>query len=195
MILEFLKAYTDRLLPLEMEDWKAFSALFRERIVRKDECFAEEGKYAHHFSLLLDGVCKASSKNSEGMECCNDFFVAKQWMGAYTSLLSELPSEISIQALTDCRLLIADFSSLSSLYKKHPQLERLFHLLVEQHQQAKEKRETEMAKMNVDERYLTFLRIFPSLETLLSSEQIAAYLNMSASQLARVRSMTLMVGW
>lgn len=195
MILELLKAYTDRILPLDVADWKAFSALFRERIVRKGECFADEGKYAHHFSLLLDGVCKAYYKNAAGIECCTDFFVAKQWMGAYTSLLSELPSEISIQALTDCHLLVADFSSLSGLYKKHPQLEKLFHLLVEQHQQAKEKRETEMAKMNVDERYLTFLRIFPSLESLLSPEQIAAYLNLSESQLARVRSMTLMVGW
>jgi CRP-like cAMP-binding protein len=195
MILELLKAYTDCILPLDTADWKAFSSLFRERILRKGECFADEGKYALHFSLLLDGVSKAYYKNKDGMDCCTGFFVAKQWMGAYTSLLSELPSEITIQALTDCRLMVADFSSLESLYQKHPALERLFHLLVEQHQQLKQKRETEMAKMNIDERYLTFLRIFPSLDALLSPEEIAVYLHLSAAQLARVRSMTLMVGW
>ncbi|MDB5256785.1 MAG: Crp/Fnr family transcriptional regulator [Chitinophagaceae bacterium] len=194
-MLEFFKAHIDRILPLDATDWKAFSTLFREKIIRKGELFSEEGKVTSQLSLLLDGVSRSYYKNKTGVECCKQLFVSKQWMSDYSSLLSGLPARVNVQALTDCRIYVADFSSITALYEKHPKIERLVRLLTEQQYIAKEKREMEMAMMNADERYLAFLKEFPMLENLLPQYQIAFYLNITPSQLSRVRSMTLMVGW
>jgi CRP-like cAMP-binding protein len=194
-MLEFFKAQIDRVLPLDPIEWEAFSILFRERIIRKGELFSEEGKVALQLGLLLDGVSRSYYKNKSGVECCKQLFTSKQWMADYSSLLSAAPARISIQALTDCRVYMADFSNLTALYEKHPKIERLVRLLTEQHYIAKEKHEIEMAMMSADERYLTFLRDFPMLESLLPQYQIASYLSITPSQLSRVRSMTLMVGW
>lgn len=193
--MELLKAYADRIMPLDARDWQAFSNLFRERIIKKEECFSEEGKIASQLTLLTDGVVRFYYKKKEGIECCTQFFVPKQWIGDYSSLLSGQPAQITVQALADCRVMSADFSAIIALYDQHPKIERFVHLLVEQHYLKKEKKEMEMMRMNADERYLSFLREFPMLEAILPQYQIASYLKITPSQLSRVRSMTLMVGW
>ncbi len=193
--MELLKSYADRILPLEDKDWKAFSHLFREKIIRKGEHFSEEGKVASQLTLLTDGVIRFYYKKKDNVECCTQFFVPKQWIGDYSSLISKQVARVSIQALADCRVLSADFSALTALYDKHPKIERFIRLLVEQHYINKERKEMEMMRMNADERYLAFLKEFPMLESLIPQYQIASYLHITPSQLSRVRSMTLMVGW
>jgi len=194
-MLEFFKAHINQILSLDNTNLEAFNSLFQEKIIRKGECFSDEGKPALQVGLLIDGIGRSYYKNKAGLECCKQLYLSGQWMSDYYSLLSSLPARISIQALTDCRLYVADFSCITALYEQHPKIERLIRLLTEQHYLSKEKREMEMVMMNADERYLGFLKEFPLLESLLPQYQIASYLNITPSQLSRVRSMTLMVGW
>jgi CRP-like cAMP-binding protein len=194
-ILEILKAYVNRIMPLEERDWKAFSSLFREKQLRKGEYFSEAGNVAQQLSLLLKGIGRSYYQNNEGVEYNKHFFVPIQLMGAYGSLLSGQPSQTSIQALTDCQLLVADFSSIVSLYENHPKIERLFRLLAEHLYAVKEKKEIEMAMMNAEERYFLFLKEFPELQNIIPQYQIASFLNITPTQLSRIRSKLLMVGW
>jgi len=116
-------------------------------------------------------------------------------IGAYGSLLSGQPSQINIQALTESRMLAADFSSITALYDEHPKIERMFRLLAQHLYVVKEKKEIEMAMLNAEERYFLFLKEFPVMESLIPQYQIAAYLNITPTQLSRIRSKRLMVGW
>lgn len=182
-------------MPLDERDWKAFSSLFREKQLIKGEYFSEAGNVAQQLSLLLKGIGRSYYQNNEGIEYNKHFFVPIQLMGAFGSLLSGQPSQISIQALTDCQLLVADFSSIVSLYENHPKIERMVRLLVERLYAVKEKKEIEMAMMHVEERYFLFLKEFPELENIIPQYQIALYLNITPTQLSRIRSKRLMVGW
>ena len=193
--MEILKAYVNRIITLEERDWTAFSSLFREKQLRKGEHFSEAGNVAQQLSLLLKGIGRSYYQNSEGVEYNKHFFVPIQLMGAYGSLLSGQPSQISVQALTDCQLLVADFSSIVNLYEDHPKIERLFRLLAEHLYAVKEKKEIEMAMMNAEERYFLFLKEFPELQNIIPQYQIASFLNITPTQLSRIRAKLLMVGW
>jgi len=194
-MLEILKAYVDRILPLDARDWNAFSSLFREKHLRKGEHFSEEGSVAPQLGLLLEGIGRSYYRNKEGIEYNKHFFVPIQLIGAYGSLLSGQPSQINIQALTESRMLAADFSSITALYDEHPKIERMFRLLAQHLYVVKEKKEIEMAMLNAEERYFLFLKEFPVMESLIPQYQIAAYLNITPTQLSRIRSKRLMVGW
>ncbi len=193
--MEILKQYVDRIIPLDDRDWGAFSILFREKYLRKGEYFSDAGNVAGQLGLLLQGIGRSYYQNNEGLEYNKHFFVPVQLIGAYGSLLSGQPSQISIQALTDCKLLVADFPSIVALYDEHPKIERMFRLLSQHLYSVKEKKEIEMAMMHAEERYFLFLKEFPEMENLIPQYQIAAYLNITPTQLSRIRSKRLMVGW
>jgi len=182
-------------MPLDDRDWQAFSGLFREKHLRKGEHFSEAGSVAPQLGLLLHGIGRSYYQNKDGLEYNKHFFVPVQLIGSFGSLLSGQTSQISIQALTDAQLLVADFASIIALYDEHPRIERMFRLLAQHLYAVKEKKEIEMAMMHAEERYFLFLKEFPDLETLIPQYQIAAYLNITPTQLSRIRSKLLMVGW
>jgi CRP-like cAMP-binding protein len=192
--LELLKACL-ALMPLEDRDWLAFSSLFKEKNIRKGEYFSEAGRVASELGLLVKGISRSCYRNNEGLECNKYFFMTAQWTGAFGSLFSGQPSQTSIQALTDCTLLVADFATIRNLYEMHPPIERLCRLMAEQLYAVKEKKEIEMVFVRPEERYFLFLKEFPELETLIPQYQIATYLNITPQQLSRIRSKQLMVGW
>ena len=72
--------------------------------------------------------------NKEGKEYNKQFFVGPSIIGAYASLLTKQPNKIAQQALTDCEILVANYSDLEKLYETHHDLERLGRKIAESEQ-------------------------------------------------------------
>lgn len=183
-----LKAYIDRLILLPERDWSALSELFFEKQVKKGQHLSCAGKAADQWALLTKGVARSYYNNKNGIEYNSSFFVNGELVGDFSSLVSHRPSMASIQALTDCELLSADFASIVQLYDEYPMIERLFKLLAEQLYVIKEKREIEIMMMDASERYGLFLLESPDIEQLVPQYHIAAYLGITPTQLSRIRS-------
>ncbi|MCH2228733.1 MAG: hypothetical protein MK105_00210 [Crocinitomicaceae bacterium] len=91
------------------------------------------------------------------------------------------------QALTDCKIWVANYFELEKLFLKFHDFERLGRKVAEFYFLEKEKKELEMALMNATERYLLFREQFPTLEQLIPQYHIASYLSISPTQLSRLR--------
>ena len=109
-------------------------------------------------------------------------------VGGYSSLVSQLPNSINQQALTDCDLLIANYTKLTDLLDKHQDLERLLRKISENYFVEKEKREVEIVLLEAKKRYAIFQREFPQLEQLIPQYHIASYLGITPTQLSRIRA-------
>lgn len=88
----------------------------------------------------------------------------------------------------DCRLYLADYQNILSLYDHYPSLERFARMVAENHFVQKEKKELELAMLNAAQRYTLFQQEFPELEALVPQYQVASYLGVSPTQLSRIRS-------
>lgn len=185
---KMLKAYIDKLILLPEKDWSALSELFYEKKVKKGEHLSCAGKAADQWALLTNGVARSYYNSKNGIEYNIDFFLGGELVGDFSSLVSHRPSIVSIQALTDCELLSADFASIVHLYDEHPMIERLFKILAEKLYLIKEKREIEIMMMDATERYGLFLKESPDIEQLVPQYHIAAYLGITPTQLSRIRS-------
>jgi CRP-like cAMP-binding protein len=108
-------------------------------------------------------------------------------IGGYSSLLTGKPNLIPQQALTDCKIYSCDFHSLTTLYTKYPDLERLARKMAEYYFVEKEKKELEIVLLDASQRYKIFQMEFPTLEQLIQQYHIASYLGISATQLSRIR--------
>jgi len=182
-----LKAYFNTISIVNEGTWVEVLPLFNREILPKNHYFSKENEVAKKIAFLESGVVRAFFVNAQGKEYNKQFFVGKSIIGAYSSLLTGQQNLIAQQALTDCIVYSCDFKSLSTLYEKYPDLERLARKIAEYYFIEKERKEIEIVLLGGSQRYLIFQKEFPTLEQLIPQYHIASYLGISATQLSRIR--------
>ncbi|WP_289045923.1 Crp/Fnr family transcriptional regulator [uncultured Olleya sp.] len=174
--------------PIQENTWKEIKNLFTEHTLKKGELFLKEGEVAKNFGFLRQGIVRAFYRNNEGAEYNKHFFTKNNMLGGYSSLVTQIPSTINQQALTDCDLLIGNYKKLINLLDKHQDLERLLRKIAEHYFVDKEKREVEIVLLEANKRYAIFQKEYPQLEQIIPQYHIASYLGITPTQLSRIRS-------
>jgi CRP-like cAMP-binding protein len=173
--------------PLQERTWSKVKELFSNQTLAKGDYFINEGEMAKQIGFLRSGIIRAYYRNKEGIEYNKHFFVPNSMVGGYSSLVTVKPNKIVQQALTDCELLVANYSDIIALYDSYPDFERVARRLAELYFVDKEQREIEIVLLNADERYLIFRKEYPYLEQFIPQYHIASYLGITPTQLSRIR--------
>jgi CRP-like cAMP-binding protein len=182
-----LKKYIDNLNPISADSWNKLSGIFSEKTLLKGDFFIREGQTANQIGFLQDGIIRAFYRNNEGLEYNKHFFVSSCFIGGYASLITGTTNQINQQALSNCQILVANFSDFTALYDTHPDIERAARKLAEFFFVHKEQREIEIVLLDADKRYLLFQKQFPFLEQQIPQYHIASYLGITPTQLSRIR--------
>jgi CRP-like cAMP-binding protein len=183
--LETLQTFLNTLTPIGPATWQKLEPLFSEVQLPKGRFFLEEGRQATQIGFLTEGIMRAFYRNRDGVEYNKHFFVPSSFVGGYASLITGKPNQIWQQALTNCRLLVADFTAFSALYDNAP--ERAARILAERFFVQKEEREIELVLLDAQTRYGLFQQQFPGLEQRIPQFHIASYLGVTPTQLSRIR--------
>jgi CRP-like cAMP-binding protein len=182
-----LKRLIDFLSPISQESWKKVKSLFVEKALKKGEYFIKAGEYAKEMGFVYEGIIRAFYRNNEGDEYIKHFFISPTFCGGYSSLVNGLLNQINQEALTDCKILVANFADFKALYDTCHDVERVARVLAESYFAQKERRELELVLLNADKRYEIFQREYPGLEQKISQYHIASYLGITPTQLSRIR--------
>jgi CRP-like cAMP-binding protein len=184
---ELFNHFVNQISPLYDESFEALWKCFHPIEIQKGAFFVKEGTVAKQIGFLYQGIVRAYFQNSAGKEYNKQFFIGPSMVGAYTSLLTKEPNKIAQQALTDSKVLVADFKAVTGLYGRYHELERLGRKMAEFYFLEKEKKEIEMALLDATERYVILRETFPQIETSIAQYHIASYLGISPTQLSRIR--------
>ena len=160
---------------------------FKKIHLSKKEKFASDGEYARKIGFLETGIIRSFIRSSEGNEYTKQFFIAPSFVGAYSSLITKQPNRIIQQALTDCTIWVADYSSIEALYEQYHELESMGRKIAEYYYLEKEQSIIEMALYDAKKRYLLLRSRFPNLEKQVQQSFIASYLGVFPTQLSRIR--------
>lgn len=182
-----LKKYFDQISIFSNDSFEQFIEQFDEVKFSKGDFFAQEGNFESKFGILTEGVVRAFFRNQDGLEYNKTFHTPPSFLGAYSSLVTSQKNLINIQALTDSKILVADYPEFVKLFDQNPEFERFARRLAELFFVQKEKREIELVVLNADERYAIFQKEFPTLEQLIPQYHIASYLGVTPTQLSRIR--------
>jgi len=183
-----LKIYLETFIHFTEHEMTVFTDLFSETQLKKKEYFAKEGAFSSKLAFITNGVMRAFFRNKQGNEYNKTFFTPSAFVAAYSSITTKQKNLINIQCLTDCTLLVADFSELTSLYNKYPKFESLARMVAEYKFAIKEKREIELVTIEAAARYEIFKKEHPNLENLINQYHIASYLGITPTQLSRIRA-------
>lgn len=182
-----LKTFVNKLTPVSAKSWNKFSVLFTPRQLKKGDYFITSGQTAKEAAFLENGIVRGFYRNDIGNEYNKHFFVNPSLFGGFASLVTQTPSQIHQQALTDCNILVANYSKIQNLFDTCPDIERVVRIMAERFFVEKEQREIDLVLLDADKRYKIFQKEFPTLEQQIPQYHIASYLGVTPTQLSRIR--------
>jgi len=185
---EPLLSYFEKSLPLNEEEKELVRAKFNSRLFRKRQFVLQEGNVCTQFNFVVRGCLRSYKIDEKGHTHILQFASENYWINDLGSFHGIKPSTLNIDALEDTVVLQISHDDLISLYKAAPKFDRIFRVLIENAFVRLQERLLQNISSTAEERYQSFLNLYPHLINRLSQVQIAAFLGVTPEFLSRIRS-------
>ena len=185
---ESLLDYFHRLLPLNEEEKELVTAKFHPRLFRKRQFVLQEGDICAQLYFVVRGCLRMYKIDEKGGIHILQFAAENYWINDLGSFHAIKPSTLNIDALEDTVVLQISHDDLISLYLQAPKFDRIFRVLLENSVIRLQERLLQNISSTAEERYQSFLEIYPHLVNRLSQVQIASFLGITPEFLSRLRN-------
>ncbi|MCF1714173.1 Crp/Fnr family transcriptional regulator [Flavihumibacter sp. RY-1] len=185
---EVLLAYFNELIPLDTEEEILVTSLFKSRLYRKRQYLLQEGDICTQFYFVVRGCLRMYKIDEKGTIHILQFATENYWINDLGSFHGMKPSDLAIDALEDTIVLQISRDDLISLYLQAPKFDRIFRVLLENSFVRLQARLLQNISSTAEDRYQSFLDLYPHLINRLSQVQIAAYLGITPEFLSRLRN-------
>jgi CRP/FNR family transcriptional regulator, anaerobic regulatory protein len=186
--IEPLLGYFNRLIPLTKEEKELVAEKFHPRLFRKRQFVLQEGDVCTQFNFVVRGCLRTYKIDEKGNTHVLQFATENNWINDLGSFHGVKPSVLNIDALEDTVVLQISKDDLISLYINAPKFDRIFRVLIENSFIRLQERLLQNISSTAEERYQSFLELYPHLTNRLSQVQIAAYLGVTPEFLSRLRN-------
>jgi CRP-like cAMP-binding protein len=183
-----LDASVARFIQLTAEELELFHSLLQFKKVKKKQFLLQEGEVCDFEAYLLKGCCRSYYLDKEGTETILLFAVEDWWVSDLSSFSEQTPSNMFIETVEDCELLLINYTNKMQLFEQVPKFEKFYRLLVQRSLGVLQKRFYAAVSQTAEERYLAFMEKYPHIVQRVPQHQIARYIGVSPEFLSKVRS-------
>lgn len=141
----------------------------------------------NHFYFLISGIVRAYTISTNKKEANISLYFQNSFFSSFSSLITQIPSKIAIECLTDCKIARCNYSEFIKLTEKHIDLNILYRKSLEYLFLFLERRDIEFATLTATERYLELNNRLPNINNLISQKNIASHLGITPVQLSRLK--------
>jgi len=178
-----------RELYMETSSFERLIGEMRTKVLKKNEHLIREGSICNFIGLVATGTLRSYIRKNDD-EFNNDFYFKDSFVSAYTSYLTQLPTNCNIQALTDVEINYITYEQLNKLIAEDSDFLKLGKYISDNFFIRKCKRETSFLKNTASERLENLSTIYPGIEQLVSQYHIASYLGIKPESLSRIKLLT-----
>jgi len=166
---------------------KIFENHFKTKKLKAGEYFVREGEYSKKLAYIASGLLHSYEIDSKGEMITTNFFQTDSFCGSFYSFYRETAALDSVRAITDAQIHTIEYDKLQTLFREDLTFNQLGRQAIEQVCLAKDLRLSNMLKLDAQERYLWFIKEYPSVIEKSPLKFIASYLGMKPESLSRVR--------
>lgn len=170
------------------EELSIFNDLLTYKKVPKKTFLLKAGDVCDIEAFIVKGCARTYYLDDKGAEVILQFAVEGWWISDIASFHEQVPSNIFIETLEACEILYLDHNTKETLLEKAPRFERFFRLLVQRNLSVTQNRLINTIAKPAMEKYLDFLKRYPSIPQRVPQHYIASYLGISAEFLSKVRT-------
>ncbi len=186
-----LRTAIGRFIKLDDANWELLLPCLKERHVAKHTLFAQEGKRAMEIGFLLEGNMR-HFYTRDGEEKTTYFYFEGHFVSSYISCIRQVPSELTIEAMSNCSLLVFTYTDLLKLYDLSPAWERFGRLIAEYLAIGLEERLTGLLMLSPEERYVQLLESNKQkIIERIPQHYVSSYLGITPVSLSRIRNRVL----
>ena len=183
-----IKLYLDKIASISSLDWNFFISKLHRRIITKKSVFIKVNQIENHISFIESGIVRLFiPRDNPEKEITFGFSFKNQFVSAYDSFLTQLPSNYQLQTLTETAMLSISYKDLQSVYKSTQIGNLIGRLTAEDLFLIKSKREQDLLNLNAEQRYLKLFKERPELLKSVPLKYISSYIGVTAQALSRIR--------
>jgi CRP-like cAMP-binding protein len=160
---------------------------FVPRTLRSGEFLQRAGDIATHAAFVATGCMRSYVVDAMGKEHIVQFAPETWWLADTTSLMTGAPSQYFVDAVEDSDLLLIDPPSHQQLVDGVRGYAASFRTGLQRHNAAKDQRIVASLTASAEERYLEFIRTYPSMAQRVPQWMLASYLGVSPETVSRIR--------
>ena len=166
-----------------------FKSLLKVKSLSPKEHWIAEGTICRYLGFVISGTIRSYVRGEDG-EFNNDFYLPESFVSAYTSFLTQMPTNCNIQALAETKIAYISSEQFALLCEADARFFKLAKHISDQFFIRKCKRETSFLKHNATQRLLMVKKMYPGIEQQISQYHIASYLGIKPQSLSRIKLFT-----
>lgn len=169
------------------EEQELFTGLLDRQVFPKKTVLLHEGEVCKFEGYIQKGCARVYYLNENGFEVTLSFAVEDWWVSDIASFHEGTPSKFFIETLEETELYILTPQTKEKLLAAIPKFERVFRLLVQRNLSAVQNRLINTISQPATERYLEFIKLYPSVPLRVPQYYIASYLGVSPEFISTIR--------
>jgi CRP-like cAMP-binding protein len=169
-------------------DWNLLLPHLEIKTISKNELLIAEGKRALQVGFVIEGMFR-QYYTREGEEKTTYFFFENHFISSYISCITNKPSLITIEALSDATIISFPYKILQELFDKSMAWQKFGRLVAEYFTIGLEERMVSLLMQSPEERYLDLLKSNKKkIIERVPQHYIANYLGITPVSMSRIRN-------
>ena len=164
-----------------------FVSLLETTTLKARQVYLRAGEVCKYSAFVNDGALKSYTVDQDGKEHILSFAISDWWIADMYSYISRKPAVLTIEAIADAEVLLLSYECQQQLYEKVPKFERFFRILIEKALVANQERLIDNLSSTAEDRYLHFIKKYPSIPSCVPQHNIASYLGITPEFLSKIR--------
>ena len=160
--------------------------LLTRKEVAAGEHILQQGQICQQIAFVEHGLIRLYYLH-EGKEVTTSFYLENSVTCSYSSLITQSASDLAIQALEPCQLMLLSYDSLLKLYEKENYWQQMGRLAAEKEFMILENYNRFLRDQTATERYQFILTNQPNLLQRVPLHYLATYLQIAPETLSRIR--------
>lgn len=157
------------------------------RIFKKGQLLIAPGNTNRKTHFVRKGLLTAYFIDPKGQEHLIQFATEGWWISDLKSFVSGQPAIFYVEALEDSEIYEFQYDQLEQLFEKIPALETYFLKITQRAFLAFQERTVQALSLPAIERYMEFIRKYPTAESRLPQKLIASYIGVTPEFLSRAK--------
>lgn len=176
-----------RFITLSPEEEKIFTGLLKVQSFPKKTVLLREGEICQFEGFIKEGCVRVYYLDDNGFEVTILFAIEDWWISDIASFQNQNPSNLYIETLEDSEIYMLNPTTKEELLQKIPKFERVFRLLVQRNLFTLQNRLVNTISKSASDRYLEFIKVYPTIPQRVAQYYIASYLGVSKEFVSTIR--------
>lgn len=184
---EILEQYLKGRLSFTDKQFEAIKSLYTPKTIAKGTILLREGEVCQHVIFVTRGCLRSYVVDKNGKEHIVQFAPENWWISDQSSMLNQEPAMYFIDAIQESDILIAERGFQEKFAEIIQAGAPMLQSLLLGSYKAMQKRLIYLLSASAEERYLDFIRTYPTIALHVPQKMIASYLGITPESLSRIR--------